>query len=136
MPAVAAVTIWWTVGFSVLVFLAGLRALPPDIYEAAALDGAGRWTRFRSLTWPLIWPVTALVLTIQLILQIRVFDQVYLMASGAPNRSTTVLVHYIYTIAFQRNQAGYASTVAVALFAIVAIVVVFQFQMLRLRASK
>ncbi len=136
MPAVAVLTIWWTVGFSVLVFLAGLRALPQDIYEAAALDGAGRWTRFRSMTWPLIWPVTALVLTIQLIQQIRVFDQVYLMASNAPSRSTTVLVQYIYTIAFQRNQAGYASTVAVALFAIVAIVVAFQFQLLRLRTSK
>ena len=54
-------TIWWTAGFSILLFLAGLRAIPAEIYEAAALDNAGRWTTFRRITWPLIWPVTALV---------------------------------------------------------------------------
>lgn len=136
MPAVAVLTIWWTVGFSVLIFLAGLRAIPRDIYEAAQLDGAGRWMAFRHMTWPLMKPITFLVLTIQLILQIRVFDQVYLMASQAPSRSSTVLVHYIYSVAFQRNQAGYASTVAVALFVIAVAIVVLQFQLLRIRNPK
>jgi len=136
MPAVAVLTIWWTVGFSVLIFLAGLRAIPHELYEAAQIDGASRWVEFRKLTWPLIWPITVLVLTIQLILQIRVFDQVYLMAAQAPNRSSTVLVHYIYSVAFQRNQAGYASTVAVALFVVGASVVVLQYQLLRLRRAK
>jgi len=136
LPAVAVLTIWWTVGFSVLIFLAGLRALPHELYEAAQLDGAGRWMMFKRLTWPLIWPITALVLTIQLILQIRVFDQVFLMVAGGPTAPTMVLVQYIYTAAFQRNQAGYASTVAVALFLIVAIVAVVQIQLLRLRGSK
>ena len=69
--------VWWTTGFNVLIFLAGLRALPHELYEAAKLDGAGRWATFRLLTWPLIWPVTALVLTLQLILQLKVFDQVF-----------------------------------------------------------
>jgi multiple sugar transport system permease protein len=136
LPAVAVLTIWWTAGFSVLVFLAGLRALPPELYEAARLDGAGRWAMFRELTWPLIWPVTALVLTIQLILQIKVFDQVFLMVAGGRTDPTMVLVQYVYTVAFQRNQGGYASTVAIALFVIVAVVAVFQFQLLRLRPAK
>src|SRR5690606_16834872 len=73
MPAVAWVTIWWTAGFSILLFLAGLRAIPAEIYEAAALDNSGRWTTFRKITWPLLWPVTALVFTIQMILQLKIF---------------------------------------------------------------
>jgi multiple sugar transport system permease protein len=129
-------TVWWTAGFSVLVFLAGLRAVPREIYEAAQLDGAGRWAIFRNVTWPLIWPVTALVLTIQLILQIKVFDQIYLMASGGRTDVNMVLVQYIYTIAFERNQSGYASTVALALFVIVVTVAVLQFQALRFRPAR
>ena len=86
LPVVAVLTIWWTIGFNVLLFLAGLRNIPPELYEAAALDGAGRWAQFRSITWPLIWPVTALVLTIQLILQLKVFDQVYLLEQRLARR--------------------------------------------------
>src|SRR6185312_5809834 len=96
LPGVAVLTIWWTVGFNVLIFLAGLRALPHELFEAARLDGAGRWRTFLHLTWPLIWPVTALVLTVQLILQLKVFDQVFLMLAGGRTIPTMVLVQYIY----------------------------------------
>jgi multiple sugar transport system permease protein len=136
LPGVAVITIWWTVGFNVLIFLAGLRALPQELYEAAKLDGATGWARFWSLTWPLIWPVTALVLTLQLILQIKVFDQVFLMIFGGRTDPTMVLVQYIYTVAFQRNQGGYASAVAVGLFVVVTVVAVLQFQLLRVRSAK
>ena len=136
LPGVAVLTVWWTTGFNVLIFLAGLRALPHELYEAARLDGAGRWATFRSLTWPLIWPVTALVLTLQLILQLKVFDQVFLMVFGGRTDPTMVLVQYIYTVAFQRNQGGYASTVAVGLFVVVVVVAVLQYQLLRLRSAK
>lgn len=136
-PAVAVLTIWWTVGFSVLIFLAGLRSVPHEVYEAAALDGATRWQVFARITWPLIWPVTALVLTIQLILQIKVFDQVYLMLAGDGRTDLSmVLVQYIYTAAFERNQAGYASTIALALFVLVAVVAALQLQALRFRSAK
>lgn len=137
-PAVAILTIWWTAGFNVLVFLAGLRSVPAEVYEAAQLDGAGRWAMFSEMTWPLIWPVTALVLTIQLILQIKVFDQVYLIlaSEGARTDLSMVLVQYIYTAAFVGNQVGYASTIALGLFVIVAILAVLQFQALRFRAVK
>jgi multiple sugar transport system permease protein len=118
----------------VLLFIAGLRAVPAEIYEAATLDGAGRWRQFRSITWPLIWPVTALVLTIQLILQIKVFDQVYLLSSG--NKNTMPLVQYIYTVAFQQNQSGLGAAVALALFVFVSVISVLQFQLLRARGAR
>ena len=136
LPGVAILTIWWSVGFNVLIFLAGLRALPHELYEAARLDGAGRWVCFVHLTWPLIWPVTAVVLTIQLIIQLKVFDQVFLMLASGQTNATMVLVQYIYTVAFQGNQGGYGATIAVALFALVLIVSALQFQLMRLRSAR
>ena len=136
MPFAALMTIWWTNGFSILLFLAGLRNIPRELYEAAALDGATRWQIFTRVTWPLIWPVTVLCLTIQLILQLKIFDQVYLFARGGATQKTMVLVQYIYEQAFQKNSAGYASTVAVALFVIVVVFSVLQYQLLRLRGAR
>ena len=135
MPMVAFVTIWWTNGFNVLLFIAGLRNISPDIYDAAALDGAGHIARFRHITWPLIWPVTALVLTIQLILQLKIFDQVYLLTQGGPYNSTYVVVQYIYKQAFILNHGGYGATVALFLFALIAALSVLQYQVLRTREA-
>jgi multiple sugar transport system permease protein len=135
MPGVALITVWWTNGFNVLLFLAGLRAISPDIYEAAALDNAGRWTQFRRITWPLIWPVTALVFTIQLILQLKIFDQVYLFATGGRDAPTMVLVQYIYKTAFQQNHGGMGAAIATILFALIVVFSVLQFQMLRSRGG-
>lgn len=132
MPAVAFVTIWWTAGFSILLFLAGLRAIPQEIYEAAKLDNAGGWTTFRRLTWPLLWPITALVLTIQLILQLKIFDQVYLFSDGGRPNDNLVMVYYIFQLAFERDQGGRAAAAAVVLFIIVIIVSVLNFQLTRL----
>jgi multiple sugar transport system permease protein len=136
MPFAALITIWWTNGFSILLFLAGLRNIPKELYEAAALDGGTRWQVFTRITWPLIWPVTVLCLTIQLILQLKIFDQVYLFAMGGRTQATMVLVQYIYEQAFQKNAGGYASTIAVALFVIVVAFSVLQFQVLRLRGAR
>ena len=133
MPMVAFVTIWWTCGFNVLLFIAGLRHISPDLYAAAGLDGAGWWRQFRYITWPLIWPVTALVLTIQLILQLKIFDQVYLLTKGGPFNSTYVLVQYVYKQAFVQNHGGYAAAVAMVLFVLIAALSVLQFQVLRER---
>lgn len=136
LPAVALITIWWTCGFNILLFLAGLRSISPDMYEAAALDNANRWKQFTHITWPLIWPVTALVLTIQLILQLKIFDQVYLFVQGGRVDATMVLVQYIYSQAFQKNHGGYAATVSVALFVIVIGFSVLQYVTLRARGQK
>ncbi|SHN10077.1 carbohydrate ABC transporter membrane protein 1, CUT1 family [Roseibium suaedae] len=136
MPTVAAVTIWWTNGFNVLLFIAGLRNIPQDFYEAASLDGATRWQMFRRVTWPLLWPVTALILTLQLILQLKIFDQVYLMSKGGPFNSSYVLLLMVYREAFQLNHGGYASAIAVVLFVVIMVVSVLQFQLLRSRGQK
>ena len=136
MPMAALVTIWWTNGFSILLFLAGLRNIPTDLYEAAEIDGANRWQQFVKITWPLIWPVTVLCLTIQLILQLKIFDQVYLFSIGGRTNPTMVLVQYIFEQAFVHNKGGYGATVAVALFFIVIIFSVLQFQVLRARGER
>ncbi|WP_456268074.1 sugar ABC transporter permease [Kushneria sp. AK178] len=133
MPTIAAITIWWTNGFNVLLFIAGLRNISRDLYEAAALDGASRRQLFTRLTWPLLWPVTALVLTLQLILQLKLFDQVYLLSGGGPFNSSYVLLMMVYREAFQLNQGGYASAVALVLFVLIMVVSVLQFQLLKIR---
>ena len=136
LPMVGLITIWWTNGLSILLFLAGLRNIPPEIYESAEIDGAKRGQVFWRITWPLIWPVTALCLTIQLILQMKIFDQVYLFSLGGRTQATMVLVQYIFDQAFVHNKGGYASTVAVALFVIVIALSVLQLQALRARGQR
>lgn len=135
MPMVAAVTIWWTNGFNVLLFIAGLRNIPTELYEAAALDGATTWQRFWRVTWPLLWPVTALVLTLQLILQLKIFDQIYLLSGGGPFNSSFVLLLKVYREAFQLNNGGYASAVSTVLFLLIVIVSILQFQLLCIRRN-
>jgi multiple sugar transport system permease protein len=136
MPAVAFVTVWWLLGFNVLLFIAGLRNISTEIYEAAGLDGAGRWTQFTRITWPLIWPVTVLVFTIQLILQLKIFDQVYLFANGGRVGATMVMVQYIYLAAFQVNKGGLAAAAAVVLFVLIVVLSVLQFQLLKARGAR
>lgn len=134
LPAVAFVTVWWCLGFSVLLYIAGLRNISTEIYEAADLDGAGRWAQFRRITWPLIWPVTVLVFTIQLILQFKIFDQVYLFAARPD--PTMVMVQYIYKQAFQLNKGGLASAASVVLFILIIVLSVLQYQVLRTRGQR
>jgi len=136
MPAVALVTIWWTIGFNILLFIAGLRNISPEIYEAASLDGTSRSRQFFRITWPLIWPVTVLVLTIQLIAQFKIFDQIYLFSTGGRADATMGLVQLIYRSAFQKNNGGYGATVAVVLFAVIIIFSVLQYQLLRARGGR
>ncbi len=135
MPAVALVTIWWTVGFNMLLFIAGLQNIPADYYEAASLDGAGPVRRFFNITCPLIWPVMSLVLLLQLIAQFKIFDQVYLLTNGGPFNKTNVVLLHMYRLGFQQNHGGYASAVAVVLVLIMALVSAAQFGLLRVRRS-
>jgi len=136
MPAVAFVTVWWLLGFNVLLFIAGLRNISSEIYEAAGLDGASRWAQFTRITWPLIWPVTVLVFTIQLILQLKIFDQVYLFAQGGRVDATMVMVQYIFKQAFQMNKGGLAAAASVVLFLLIVVLSVLQFQLLRARGAR
>ncbi len=131
MPSVAFVTVWWTVGFNMLLFIAGLQGIGKDYYEAASLDGATGFQIFRFVTWPLLWPVTALVLTLQLIAQLKIFDQVYLLTGGGPFNSTIVTLQYMYNEAFQNFNGGYSSAIGVALFVIILIASLIQIRFLR-----
>jgi multiple sugar transport system permease protein len=136
MPAVAIVTIWWGLGFSVLLFIAGLRNISTEIYEAADLDGAGRWAQFWRITWPLIWPVTVLVFTIQLILQFKLFDQAYLLGGGGREEIQIALIQFIYKEAFQLNRGGLGAAASMILFVIIVALSVLQFQLLRMRGRQ
>jgi multiple sugar transport system permease protein len=136
MPAVAGVTVWWTVGFNMLLFIAGLQNISPDVYEAASIDGANAFQKFIRITCPLIWPVTSLVLILQLIAQFKIFDQVYLLTQGGPYNSTMVVLLYMYRQAFQQNRGGYASAVAIALVVIMMLISAIQFRLLQGRGSK
>jgi len=135
IPAAAFITTWWLLGFNVLLFIAGLRNISSEIYEAAELDGAGKWAQFRRITWPLIWPVTALVLTIQLILQLKIFDQVYLFSIGRASNATMVMVQYIYREAFVQNHGGAAAAASMVLFLVIVVLSILQFQVLRAGGS-
>jgi len=106
---VAAVTIWKIAGYSMVLFIAGMQDIPPALYEAASLDGAGRWHRFVDVTWPLLRPTTAFVGTTSLILTFQVFDVVRVMTQGGPVHATTVLVYAIYEQIFLNLRVGRAS---------------------------
>ncbi|MFZ0712286.1 MAG: sugar ABC transporter permease [Terrimicrobiaceae bacterium] len=136
MPAVAVVTIWWTVGFNMLLFLAGLQNISPDVYEASSIDGASPFQQFLFITFPLMWPVTSLVLVLQLIAQFKIFDQVYLLTQGGPYNSTMVVLLYMYRQAFQQNRGGYASAVAIVLVVIMLVISAIQFRVLQGRRPK
>ena len=122
MPAVALVTVWWTVGFNILLFIAGLQGISPETYEAAALDGANSSQIFWRITWPGLWPITSLVLLLQLIAQFKIFDQIYLLTGGGPADRTLVVLLQNYREAFQLQHGGYASAIGVMLLIIILIV--------------
>lgn len=129
MPAVVLASAWKDLGFVMVIFLAGLQAIPQDYYEAALVDGAGWWARFRHVTLPLLSPASFFVLTISLINGFQVFDQVFVMTGGGPAGATTVMVERIYTSAFRYSEMGYAAAMSWALFLIVIGVTAFQFRM-------
>jgi multiple sugar transport system permease protein len=119
MPAVAAVSVWHGLGFGVLIYLAGLRSIPEEVYEAAKIDGAGFWQGFRSVTWPLLTPTTMFLTIMGVIGGFQVFQSVYIMTGGGPLDRTRVYLFYLWQTAFQSLEMGYASAMAVLLFAIV-----------------
>lgn len=116
--AVAGVTVWKIAGYSMVLFLAGLRAIPENVLEAAAMDGAGAIRRFAAVTWPLLRPTTAFVATTSLILSFQVFDVVRIMTQGGPVRATSVLVYAIYEQIFLDLRVGRASALVVVFFVV------------------
>jgi len=118
---VALIVIWKVTGYAMVVFLSGLSALPPEVQEAAALDGAGPFARLRHVTLPLLRPTAAFVATTSLIASFQLFDVVRLLTQGGPVRSTTVLVYAIYEQLFRDLRVGRASALVVVFFVALAV---------------
>jgi multiple sugar transport system permease protein len=119
--------IWTTTGTMMVIFLAGLQNIPGDVYEAAALDGASRLRMLRDITVPLLKPVTAFVITIGLIGTFQVFDQIWVMSEGGPAKKTTTLAYLVYLEGFRQGRGlGYASAIAVILFAFILVLYLIQ----------
>jgi multiple sugar transport system permease protein len=129
--SVILVTLWQAVGYSMIIFLAGLQDIPSVYYEAARLDGAGAWARFRHITLPLLKPTSVFVLIIAFIGAFQLFDPIFVMTQGGPADATTTTVYYIYETAFEFLQLGYASALSVALFAIILVVSLVQLRLFR-----
>lgn len=116
LPAVVLVQVWKTVGYSAVVFLAGLQGIPRELYEAARVDGAGAWARFRSVTLPGLGPIGFFLLVTSLLSAVQVFDIVRVMTAGGPVIATTTLVYQLYNEGFVAFNAGRAAVYAVILF--------------------
>ena len=126
--AVIITNVWKTLGYNMMLFLAGLQNVPSMYYEAAALDGVNIWTRFRHITWPLLKPTTLFVTIMTISSSFQVFDTIVVMTSGGPARSSSVLVHYIYKCAFKFYKMGYACSLGWMLAAIIIVITAFQFK--------
>ena len=129
MWGIVLTTVWWSAGFNLVLFLAGLQDIDPSLYEAASLDGAGRWQTFRHITLPGLTQVSVLVSVTQLIASFQVFGQVYIMTRGGPGDATRVLIQHIYEAGFRDLQLGYAAAVSLFLFAVMAVVSAVQFKL-------
>jgi multiple sugar transport system permease protein len=118
LPALILIHIWRFAGYHALIFAAGLQTIPLVYYQAATIDGAGAWARFRYVTWPLLRPTTVLVLITSAIFACQVFGPVYVLTGGGPARSTATLVFYLYDRAIGLRELGYGATIGWALFLI------------------
>ena len=131
LPSVIAVAVWVTMGYDMVIFVAGRQGIPEEYYEAARIDGASPWQQFRHVTLPLLTPTTMFVLVTSVIGAFQAFDQIYVMTDGGPLYSTETLVIYMYRYAFENFQIGYGCSVAVCLFAIVLVFTVIEVRMFR-----
>jgi multiple sugar transport system permease protein len=129
MWSVVITTVWWTMGFNFLLYLAALQTIDPNVYEASSIDGASWWRQLWHITLPLLKRTTALVIVLQLIASLRIFDQMYLMTGGGPDRATEVAIHYIYISGFEGYRIGYASALSYVLFILILIISIFQFRL-------
>lgn len=122
MLSIVLTTVWWTVGFNFLLYLAALQAIPQHLYEAAELDGAGPLHRLWHITLPMLRRTTGVVVILQLLASLKIFDQVYIMTQGGPDDSTRPILQYVYQQGFTGYRTGYASAVSYIFFALIVLV--------------
>jgi multiple sugar transport system permease protein len=129
--SIVLVTLWSRVGFNMLIYLAGLQGISPEVYEAGRLDGAGGWQNFRFLTVPLVGPSSFFLLILNVIYSFQVFDLVFVMTGGGPGNATSVIVTYAYDQGFVTRDQGYAAAIGVVL-----LLVMLVFTAVRWRTSR
>ncbi len=127
MPAIILMSLWYNFGYNMLIFSAGLQAIPQQLYEAAALDGSRRWSKFWHITLPMLSPSVFFALVMTLITSFQVFDQAFILTGGGPGASTTTLVLYTYQNAFSFFHMGYGATISTVLFFLIMAVTLGQF---------
>lgn len=126
MWSIALTTVWWTIGFNFLLYLSALQNIPDQIYEAAQVDGAGSWRRLISVTLPLMKSTTIMIVLLQILASLKVFDQIFLMTAGGPDGATRSIIQYIYDVGFNGYRVGYASAVSYVFFALIVLVSIIQ----------
>ncbi|MDX6261678.1 MAG: multiple sugar transport system permease protein [Kribbellaceae bacterium] len=131
MPALIAMSVWKSFGFGMVVFLAGLQAIPQQLYEAAKVDGSSAWQSFRNVTLPMLSPSLFFVIVTSIIGSFQVFDQALIMTNGGPGSRTTTLVMYIYRTGFENYDQGYAAAQSLVLFGFIVVITAAQFVLQR-----
>jgi len=129
MLSIILATVWWTAGYNMVMYLAGIQDIPDTLREAVRIDGAGGWQEFWHLTLPMLRPVTVFVVVMSIAKSFQVFGQVYVMTQGGPSNSTLTIVNYLYVVGFTWFEMGYAAAIAYALFALLLVITLLQFRM-------
>jgi sn-glycerol 3-phosphate transport system permease protein len=133
MACLALMTVWKESGFFMIFYLAALQSLPPEIEEAAKIEGASRWYFFRRVTFPLLMPTTLFVLVNATINSFKLVDHLFILTKGGPDNASNLLLYYIYQVAFSYFDTTYASTLTVVLLALLACMAIVQFQLIEKR---
>jgi len=135
MLSIILATMWWTAGYNMVMYLAGLQEISPELREAVRIDGANAWQEFWHLVLPSLRPVTFFVVVVSIAKSFQVFGQIYVMTQGGPSNSTLTLVHYLYVAGFTWYEMGYAAAIAYALFGLLFLVTVIQFRLVSREAG-
>ncbi|SNS13666.1 carbohydrate ABC transporter membrane protein 1, CUT1 family [Geodermatophilus saharensis] len=133
--AVVLLTVWWTFGFNFILYTAAIQEISEEVYEAATLDGAGPWQQIRMITVPLLRPTIGLVLILQVLSSLKVFDQIYILLAGGPNYSTRPVIQYIFDTGFSNYRGGYAAAATMVYFVVLVVVSVAWFLIRRRNTS-
>ena len=140
MPAIIFVSLWQSLGFYMLIFFAGLQSIPTELYESASMDGANTWQKLIHITIPMLWPITTVVIVINIIGGVKVFELIYVMTTGGPNHATEVLGTYLYITAFGATgggspSMGYAAAIGVVILALAMMGTIIQFRVMKERSN-
>ncbi|OQR64572.1 sugar ABC transporter permease [Streptomyces maremycinicus] len=133
--AVTLMTLWWTFGFNFVLYTAAIQDVPSAVYEAAAIDGAGPWQQIRYITVPMLGRTTSLVLILQILASLKVFDQIYLLLGGGPDQSTRPVIEYIYDTGFTSYRGGYGAAATMVYFVIIVAISAAWYGLRRRRAT-